>query len=496
MKKIILYINFSIVTFITFLYSWSLPSDWNDFVIGLVDDNTMTDTLGKAIDMFGIEIDYHYRYINGGIDTNTNWYSWGPTGSGSIVTTFIENGLKYGIRPAWTIYLLQEEGGVDALLKNIDNPDFMREYYRQIAWVADKSKGLKPIFVIEPDTWGYFLKAKFHDDSIKYNEATVHAHVNDLGEGYEYLSDLPNNLQGVARGIIRTIRKYAPDAYVGFHVNTWAVWVGGLISGIYDSDNANGLVYWDSLDIAYSAQINAKFYKSLLGDEDRGDFIVVEKYGLDAGVAGEAYYWGDKEMEKYLYWCSILSDSLDLPLLGWQIPIGHLGLPNTTDSYEDTFMPYFFNHVNDFIKVGFIGILAGQGLPAGTDYSTSPEWGDQGWLFSKLVEFDKGRPYLRALSINKQQATFSISKNINIDIYPNPFNPQTTIYLNNLKLGGKIFVAIYDIKGKLLQRLYKGKINSKDLKLTWNGESFSSGVYFVKVKYNGNDISKKMVLIK
>ncbi len=141
---------------------------------------------------------------------------------------------------------------------------------------------------------------------------------------------------------------------------------------------------------------------------DRGDFIAVEKNGWSAGnwlvkQGRNDYYWNDTQNGKWVSWSKTLGQDVGLPLLGWQISIGHMGLPNTVNRYEDTFMPYFFTHTQQFIQAGFIGFLAGKGLADCTDFTNlngnsleaDGSKGDDGWFFEQLKTFDRGRPYLQ-----------------------------------------------------------------------------------------------------
>jgi hypothetical protein len=393
-----------------------LPPDWGDFHIGAADDGSKTAVLSAAMQR-GTKLDVRYRYLNGGLDPSGNWWAWGPSGNGSLVTSFLATNQALGLRACWVIYLLQEEGGADALLSTAANAAAMREYFRELRWVAEQGNGKKAVFVLEPDTWGYLLQKKAAGDSVRYHEKTVPARVNDLGPGYEYLAGLPNNLVGLVRGILRTIRTYAPDARVGLHANYWAVWANGKVSGIPAPDGDKGMVYWDSLDVRYSAEVNARFYRSLTGTDvdpsgDRGDFIVVEIYGLDAGASlpNRWNYWEEKHFRKYLYWVKTLAQGVNLPALGWQIPIGHIGLPNTPGRYEDVYLEYFLGHVRDFIEAGFIGLYLGPGVSQSTQFALDPGAGDDGWALSHLrTDFDSGRPYFTPMALRPGRAFRGIS---------------------------------------------------------------------------------------
>jgi chitinase len=386
----------------------TVPAGWGDFQVGLVSDNTniINVRMKKALQE-NVKLNYRYAYINNGVDPSSNALSWLFNQWG---TDYSRNSQEMGLRPAYVIYMLQEEGGAAALKNNIRNADFMRKYFTSIRTVAEKSNGYKAIFVIEPDTWGYFLQNALEQGTVS-DPRQVPATVSNLGAGYEHLNGLPNTLSGVAQGIIRTLRLYAPDSYSGLLMSFWSV-NGNGVTGPPVADGAKGMVYWNQGDVTYSAQRNAEFANQLLpATGDRGDFIGVEKNGWSAGnwfvkQNRRDYYWNDEQNAKWVSWSKTLSQGVSLPLLGWQISIGHMGLPNTVNRYEDTFMPYFFTHKQEFFDAGFIGFLAGKGLADCTDFTNlsgnsleaNGNAGDNGWFFEQLKAFDAGRPYLTGVT--------------------------------------------------------------------------------------------------
>ncbi|HEY8400775.1 MAG TPA: T9SS type A sorting domain-containing protein [Cytophagaceae bacterium] len=401
MKTKCLFLILSIFLTVRATAQWGVvPPGWGDFAIGLTDDGTKVPIISDAI-AAGTDLHYRVRYINEGVDTTTNWYSYWP--SGGIVTNFINASNSLNMRAAFNIYMLQEEGEATAAINNMGNLNFMKLYFWNIRNVAQKANGHKAAFIMEPDTWGYLIKKCYGDGPLETSGTgdpsirpdLVFCHVNDLG--YPYLADLPNTMAGMAQGIIRTIRTYAPDAYVGFHVNHWAAWANGS-DGTYAPDGNKGLPYWSKNNIDYAVNFQKNWYLELLGGPascDRGDFLVVEKYGLDAGgrLPWDGYFYGDAQNANWVYFCREMGKAMNLPLLGWQIPVGHMGLPNTVNRYEDTFMEYFFAHKEDFYCAGFIGLFMGPGVGVSTMYSNTPGVGDDGWLFSNLrSNLDPTRP--------------------------------------------------------------------------------------------------------
>ncbi len=427
------------------------PAGWSDFQLGLVSDNTniinvrMTKALGE-----GVKLSYRYAYVNNGVDPTSNALSWLFNEWG---TDYSKNSAAMGLSPGYVIYMLQEEGGAVALKNNILNVTFMQKYFASIRTVAEKSKGYKTIFVIEPDTWGYFLQDALQNGT-ESDPRLIPASVNNLGVGYEYLVGLPNTLSGVAQAIIRTIKKYAPDSYSGLLMSFWSVNANG-VTGPAVADGNKGMVYWNQGDVDYSSKKNADFTNQLLSTTERGDFIGVEKNGWSAGnwlvkQNRNDYYWNDIQNDKWVSWAKTLRQNVNLPLLGWQISIGHMGLPNTLNRYEDTFMPYFFTHTQQFIDAGFIGFLAGKGLADCTDFTNlngnsvevNGSAGDDGWFFEQLKAFDAGRPYLSdivnptiSITSPSNNAGFATTSNIIINASTTGSITKVEFFQGTTKLG-------------------------------------------------------------
>ena len=79
--------------------------------------------------------------------------------------------------------------------------------------------------------------------------------------------------------------------------------------------------------------------------------------------------------------------------------------------------------------------------------------------------------------------------------YPNPFNPSTTI---DFSVPSESFVSIdiYDITGRNIQTLVSDNYQPGYYSISWYADTYSSGVYFVKM-VSGNYIeSQKLMLIK
>jgi len=80
-------------------------------------------------------------------------------------------------------------------------------------------------------------------------------------------------------------------------------------------------------------------------------------------------------------------------------------------------------------------------------------------------------------------------------IYPNPFNPNTTI---NYSLDSDSFVSInvFDAAGRVVAELVNDNVSAGYHDVVWNASNSASGVYFLKM-VSGNDVfTNKLMLVK
>ncbi len=85
-------------------------------------------------------------------------------------------------------------------------------------------------------------------------------------------------------------------------------------------------------------------------------------------------------------------------------------------------------------------------------------------------------------------------------IYPNPFNPETTIQYSLAK-SGLINIEIYNVKGQKVITLVSQNQSAGNYSQVWNGKndqgkSLSSGIYYVRMKSANDSSVRKVVLMK
>jgi len=101
----------------------------------------------------------------------------------------------------------------------------------------------------------------------------------------------------------------------------------------------------------------------------------------------------------------------------------------------------------------------------------------------KIYGYSLDETISKALTVSEQRISKS-NKNFQIiGNYPNPFNPSTTIKINN-HFRNEIAISIYNTLGQLVKTLYSGILEQGEYNFEWdgkneNGLAQSSGLYFV-----------------
>ena len=85
-------------------------------------------------------------------------------------------------------------------------------------------------------------------------------------------------------------------------------------------------------------------------------------------------------------------------------------------------------------------------------------------------------------------------------IYPNPFNPATTIAFD-LATDSQVELAIFDVRGRLVQVVESGPRTAGRHQAIWHGtdrdgRGVSSGTYFCRLVVGGETQTMKILLAK
>jgi hypothetical protein len=79
--------------------------------------------------------------------------------------------------------------------------------------------------------------------------------------------------------------------------------------------------------------------------------------------------------------------------------------------------------------------------------------------------------------------------------YPNPFNPRTTIAYK-LPKNGIVSIKVYDVTGREVATIVNENKPAGSYQAVFNGENFSSGIYFYVLRAGDFMQAKKLVLLK
>ena len=117
------------------------------------------------------------------------------------------------------------------------------------------------------------------------------------------------------------------------------------------------------------------------------------------------------------------------------------------------------------------------------------------WLAIKnnVAKWPAGLP----LAPEQQEQTQSSkeSKDFNVETYPNPFNPTTSIKYS-VPVDGNISVKVFDVTGRMVADLFTCYKSAGVYTEKFDGSNLSSGMYYLRIENQGKFIVQKLTLIK
>ncbi|OQY37162.1 MAG: hypothetical protein B6226_05520, partial [Candidatus Cloacimonetes bacterium 4572_65] len=134
------------------------------------------------------------------------------------------------------------------------------------------------------------------------------------------------------------------------------------------------------------------------------------------------------------------------------------------------------------------------------------EYNGEMFYFDMDNDFELVPTEIGEISLDVVVSTYPLSNDNGVEpvqtyfsIYPNPFNPETTIAFN-LKNDANVEVNIYNIRGQKVKCLQKGEMNAGRKTIVWDGTNrennrTASGVYFVRLKTSGEKTRVKKVML-
>ncbi len=155
----------------------------------------------------------------------------------------------------------------------------------------------------------------------------------------------------------------------------------------------------------------------------------------------------------------------------------------------DAFVPW-----NGAIQQTGIDLTIGQVLPNDNNYNFNGVLDDVR-LFDYGLSVDEIAAFSSRLTSVKNNVPISIPQTMELDVYPNPFNPSTIIRLS-LPSSGHVTVKIFDVLGREVSKLVDEFIPSGTVERQWNAEGTASGIYFCVMTTKTQTFIKKLVLMR
>ncbi|MET0400931.1 MAG: hypothetical protein ABW123_00955 [Cystobacter sp.] len=313
----------------------------------------------------GKRLDYGYLYLNGG-DQFSEW--------NSRTVRLATKSKEQGITPIFVVYGIGGNADSPATVwNNLQSPAFLTRYFQGLRDVGQTATGIigsgRIGYVIEPDTLGYIQQqyaAQYGNDPSRMPAATYAVYDSGvLKRGVD--PAFPDTLTGLVQSINYTLRKYTPKAFLGWQLNLWAA-PGAPSTGIMHATEVWGFEAGKTR-IQENARANAGFALKAGVKYGNAEFISIDKYGLDGAIAQGCnasapanclWFWNADLWNNYLLFVRTLKETLSLPVVLWQLPVGHLNgtqlssptsynssgvfpdLTNVTQRYEETAAPYLF----------------------------------------------------------------------------------------------------------------------------------------------------------
>jgi len=349
----------------------ALPAGWpTTLQLGRADSPGGAASM-KAQAPFG----FRYQYLAGGVLTGGNWSTWNE--NGHFATYYIQDSVAQGITPVFTYYMIYQSapgGGSEsqAVLSNLNNATTMQAYWANLKLFFQRAGAFpnnKVVLHVEPDMWGYVQHVAVND-----NAASVPAKVGSAG--HSELNGLPDNVAGLAQGIVRLRNQYAPNVFLGYQVSVWGTGVDISLSDPSDSQvdalgNRAGAFY---------TSLGAAFDVAFSEFSDRDSAFKQAQWGM-----GQEAWWNADDFRRHARFISRFVATSGKRMVMWQIPLGNTrmrAMNNTWNHYQDNRVEWLLDepgrtHLTEYVNAGVIGFLFGRGADGVTCPCDAPHPNNQ-----------------------------------------------------------------------------------------------------------------------
>ncbi|MCX7748901.1 MAG: dockerin type I domain-containing protein [Clostridia bacterium] len=335
-------------------------------------------------------MDIRYIYINGEPDAwergADGWQKWGGSIRGDRAINYIRNSKKMGMIPFFVYYCIP--GSAESYSEDkakIESPIYLSYYFKDLKFFLDivKREAGDDIvgMVLEPDFIGYMMQNSggsqpvpadklFANTKLVYETAFGGTNATGILNSKTDLDPVTgkpfaDNIQGLVRCINYMIKKFCPNPYFGWQFNLWANPAPGVPGlGLMHKTDELGIAAGRDF-IRARAKETADYYINAGILSSGANFISMDKYGQDATAfepasandpASSRWFFNADHWTNYLSYANELNKTTKLPVVLWQLPVGHIersqepdpyhgGLFNQLDNtkaFEDSSATYFF----------------------------------------------------------------------------------------------------------------------------------------------------------
>ena len=314
------------------------------------------------------------------------------------------------VMPVMVHYTAQASGGGIGEI-DVYNDTNLQIHYRNLIRETKKMMSFRDAthpfpatYVLNPDLLGaqqqsYSLD-NFNDNEIYNHLIQVNGQLVSalLAEGLSTAS-LPvftNNWLGYYQSINYLIKTIGEGAIkFGWQLNVWAT---GTSLWVYDANNLASV----------KAQQVTSFVNDKLGVFSgtwKPDFVVLDRYEADCfSVRGQNYAYNTQAWDRFVDYSAEIGKNLNLPVMLWQIPGGHLITNNETimnydiPSHSSASATYFLGDKNVGIGTNNVrsSVLSLPLLPISSVYNTTATTIGQ-WL-NQTPNYDYGKSQLQKLA--------------------------------------------------------------------------------------------------
>ncbi len=178
---------------------------------------------------------------------------------------------------------------------------------------------------------------------------------------------------------------------------------------------------------------------------------------------------------------------------GWEIDltISENSMTVSLSNWDEPLMP----ELNELFRVNYLVNDQAQ-LNDVTTITTNvllilDGWGNSGVPFVNGDGTVTINQNLSNYELNNIATSFSINQ-----VYPNPFNPITSISFSVPNDNSRVFMRIFDISGKIVKQLTHERYSPGRHTMIWDASKASSGIYFLEFSAGNTRQVKKLTLLK